>query len=62
MPTISSFKSIENKYDVYRGTGGIKKFHEFLKEHYMKITKFKKKEKTINKPATEILLKCRKLL
>ena len=62
MSTISSFKSIENKYDVYRGTSGIKKFHEFLKEHYMKINKFKKKEKTINKPATEILLKCRKLL
>ena len=30
MSTISSFKNIENKYDVYRGKDCMKKFCEFL--------------------------------
>ena len=32
MSTISSFKSIENKYDVYRGKCCIKKFCESLRD------------------------------
>ena len=44
MPTISSFKSIENKHDVYRGKDCIKKFCKFLREHAMKIISFKKKK------------------
>ena len=42
MSTISSFRSIENKHDVYRGKDCIKKFCEFLREHAMKIINFKK--------------------
>ena len=37
MSTISSFRSIENKHDVYRGKDCMKKFCEFLREHAMKI-------------------------
>ena len=43
MSTISSFRSIENKDDVYRGKDYIKKFCEFLRKHTMKIINFKKK-------------------
>ena len=42
MSTISSFRSIENKYDVYRGKDCMIKFYEFLREHAMKIINFKK--------------------
>ena len=45
MSTISSFTSIENKHDVYRATDCIKNFCEFLREHEMKITNFKKKNR-----------------
>ena len=44
MPTISSFTSIENKHDVCRYKDCMKKFCELLREHAMKIIKFKKKE------------------
>ena len=44
MSTISSFRSIENNHDVYRGKDCMKKFCEFLKEHAMKIIKFKTKK------------------
>ena len=44
MSGISSFRSIENKHDVYRGKDCIKKFCEFLREHAMKIIIFKKKK------------------
>ena len=37
MSTISSFKNIENKHDVYRGKNCMKKFCESLREHAMKI-------------------------
>ena len=37
MPTISSFRSIENKHDVYRGKDCMKKFCESLRENAMKI-------------------------
>ena len=37
--TISSFISIENKHDVYRGKDCMKKFCEFLRRHAIKILK-----------------------
>ena len=43
MSTISSFRSIENKHDVYRGKDCMKKFCEFLREHAMKIINFNKR-------------------
>ena len=44
MSTISSFRSIENKHDVYRDKDCMKKFCKFLREHAMKIINFKKKK------------------
>ena len=44
MFTTSSFRSKENKHDVYSGKDCMKKFCEFLKEHAMKIINFKKKK------------------
>ena len=41
MSTISSFKNIENKHDVYRGKDCMKTFCESLREHAMKITNSK---------------------
>ena len=35
--TILSFKSIENKHDVYRGKDCMRNFCESLREHAMKI-------------------------
>ena len=43
MSVISSFRSIENKHNVYRGKDCMKNFCEFLREHAMKIINFKKK-------------------
>ena len=40
MSIVSSFKSIENKHDVYRDKDCMKKFCEFLREHTMKIINF----------------------
>ena len=37
MPTISSFKSIENKHDVFRVKDCMKKFCNSLKKHAVKI-------------------------
>ena len=54
MSTISSYRSIENKHDLYRGKDCMKKFCEFLREHAIKIIKFKKKKK-INKRAAGII-------
>ena len=42
MSTISSFKSIENKHDVYRGKDSMKKFCESLREQAMNIINYKK--------------------
>ena len=42
--TTSSFRSIKNMHDVYRGKDCMKKFCEFLREHAMKIINFKKKK------------------
>ena len=44
MLTISSFRSIGNKHDVYRGKDCIKKSCETLRECIMKIINFKKKK------------------
>ena len=44
MPTISSFRSIENKHDVYRGKDCMKKFCELLREQVIKRINFKKKK------------------
>ena len=35
--TISSFRSIESKHDIYRGKDFLKKFCESLREHAIKI-------------------------
>ena len=43
MSTISSFQSIENKHNVYKGKDCMKKTCESLREHIMKIINFKKK-------------------
>ena len=56
MSTISSFRSIENKHDVYRSKDCMKKFCEFSREHAMKIINFKKKKnEVINKRAAGII-------
>ena len=44
MFTISSFKRIENKYDVYGGKDYMKKFCKYLKYHAMKMINFKRKK------------------
>ena len=52
--TISSFRSIESKHDVYRGSNCMKKIFEFLGDHAMKIINFQKNE-VINKRAAGII-------
>ena len=42
--TISSFTSIENKHNVYRGNNCMKTFFIFLKEHAMNINNFRKRK------------------
>ena len=42
--TISSFKDRENKHNLYRGKGGVKKFCESLWKQAIKIIDFKKKK------------------
>ena len=55
MSTIS-FRSIENKHDVYTKNDCMKKFCEFFKEHAMKIINFKKKKnEVINKRTARII-------
>ena len=55
MSTILSFKSIENKHDVYRDKDCMKEFCEFLTEHAMEIINFLKSE-VINKRAAGIYI------
>ena len=38
MPTVSSFRSMQNKHDVYRGKDCMKEFCEILREHTVKIS------------------------
>ena len=47
MPSLSSFRSIENRHDVYRGKDSMKKFCESLRERAMKIINFKKIKMTL---------------
>ena len=55
MSTISSLKSIGNKYDVYSGKYCVKKFSESLREHTMKKFNFKKKKmKLLTKELQEL--------
>ena len=44
MSTMSSFRSIGNKHDIYSDKDCMKKFCEFLREHAMEIINFKKKK------------------
>ena len=44
MSTILSFKSIENKHDVYKSKDCMKKFCKSLREYARKIINFKKKK------------------
>ena len=44
MSTISIFKSIENKHNVYRSEDCMKRFCESLREHTIEIINFKKKK------------------
>ena len=60
MSTISSFRSIENKHDVYRGKDCMKKVGEFLREHTMKIIDLKKKNELIIKRAERNHMKMQK--
>ena len=63
MSTISSFRSTENKHDIYRGNDCMKKVSEFFREYTMKIINFKKKKnEIINKRAAAIIRKCKNLL
>ena len=62
MSAISSFRSIENKYDVYRGKDCIKNTSEFLKEHAMKIIYFKKKKMKLLTKVQKESWKCKNLL
>ena len=50
---ISSFRSIENKHEVYRGKDCMKRICEFLREHTMKIINLK--NEVINKRAARII-------
>ena len=42
---ISSFRSIENKHDVYRGKDCMKRFSEFFREYTMKTINSKEEKK-----------------
>ena len=53
MPKLSSFKSRDNKHDVYRGKDCMKKFCESLREHAVKIINFKTKKKLLTKEQQE---------
>ena len=53
MSTISSFRSIENKHNVYRGKDFVIKFCEYLREHAMKLINSKKEKKILTKEQHE---------
>ena len=54
MSTISLFRSIESKHDVYRGKDSMKEFCELLRQHGIKIINFKKKKRKYFRRAAEI--------
>ena len=53
MSTISSFRSIENQPNAYRGKYCVRKFCESLREHTMKIILKRKKMKLLRKEQQE---------
>ena len=56
MSAISSFKSMENKHDLYRHEDCMKQFCESIREHAIKAIRFKKKKsEVINKIPAGIL-------
>ena len=56
MSTILSFKSIENKHDVYSVKDCMKKFCESLREHAIDVINFKnKKNEALKKQTAEII-------
>ena len=55
MSTISFFKSIQNKHDLYRGKNSMENICESLREHAMEIINFKKKYEVLNKRATGLI-------
>ena len=61
MSRISSFRSMENKHNVYRGKDFMKKSCESWRKHAMKIVILKRK-KIINKRAAGIIWKCKNML
>ena len=60
MSTISSFRTIEKKYDVYRGKDDMKKVFEFLREHAMKMIDIKKKKNEVKEKIENKYLKDKK--
>ena len=44
MFTISSFKSIKSKHDIYKGKDCMKRFCECFREHAMEVINFEKKK------------------
>ena len=57
--TMSLFKSMENKHDLYGSKCWMKRFWKSLRKHAVKIIIFKKKtNKTINKRAAGIIWQC----
>ena len=63
MSTISSFKYRENKHDIYKSKGCMKKFCESFREHAMDMINFKKKKNEVrNKRTAEIIRKCNNVL
>ena len=61
MSEILTFKTIENKHDVYRGKNCMKKLCESSREHTTEIINFRKNE-VIDKRAAEIISKYKILL
>ena len=59
MSTISSFKSIENKHDLYRSKYCMEKFSETWREQVLIL---KWKNEVINERAAGIIWKCKRLL
>ena len=63
MSTISSFKYIEYKCDVYRGKDCMEEICEFLTERAMKIISFKKEKNDVTNTITaRMILKSKRML
>ena len=56
MSTMSTFKCIKNKHDLYRGKDCMKNFCESLRENTMEIINFEREKEVINKQTSEIIL------